>query len=123
MLQIYIECDQIFNLAYPASAKLHQKDTILTFKTSDYGFVYCLDFVKRTNARILQRSAVGRLTNTGKAFKLRRSSFRNCLQNGWKKRWILPADKRMSSVLSVVRTIISIPDIQEPRNFCSGVLV
>ena len=53
---IYIECDQIYNLACPASPKWYQKDPIYTFKTSVYSSMNCLGLAKRTGARILQAS-------------------------------------------------------------------
>ena len=53
---IYVECDQIYNLACPASPKWYQKDPIYTFKTSVYGAMNCLGLAKRTGARILLAS-------------------------------------------------------------------
>lgn len=53
---VFIECDQIYNLACPASPKWYQKDPIYTFKTSVYGAMNCLGLAKRTGARILQAS-------------------------------------------------------------------
>ena len=53
---LYIECDQIYHLACPASPKSYQKDPIYTFKTSVYGAMNCLGLAKRTGARILQAS-------------------------------------------------------------------
>ena len=53
---LYAECDQIYNLACPASPKWYQKDPIYTFKTSVYGAMNCLGLAKRTGARILQAS-------------------------------------------------------------------
>ena len=53
---IYVECDQIYNLACPASPKWYQKDPIFTFKTSVYGAMNCLGLAKRTGARVLQAS-------------------------------------------------------------------
>ena len=53
---IYIECDQIYNLACPASPKWYQKDPIYTFQTSVYGSMNCLGLAKRTGARVLQAS-------------------------------------------------------------------
>ena len=53
---IYVECEQIYNLACPASPKWYQKDPIYTFKTSVYGAMNCLGLAKRTGARILQAS-------------------------------------------------------------------
>lgn len=53
---IYVECDQIYNLACPASPKWYQKDPIYTFQTSIYGAMNCLGLAKRTGARVLQAS-------------------------------------------------------------------
>lgn len=53
---LYIECDQIYHLACPASPKWYQKDPIYTFQTSVYGAMNCLGLAKRTGARILQAS-------------------------------------------------------------------
>ena len=53
---IYVECDQIYNLACPASPKWYQKDPIYTFKTSVYGAMNCLGLANRTGARVLQAS-------------------------------------------------------------------
>ena len=53
---IYVECDQIYNLACPASPKWYQKDPIYTFKTSVYGAFNALGLAKRTGAKILQAS-------------------------------------------------------------------
>ncbi len=53
---IYVECDQIFNLACPASPLWYQKDPIYTTKTSMYGAFNALGLAKRTGARILQAS-------------------------------------------------------------------
>ncbi|MCR5421801.1 MAG: SDR family oxidoreductase [Lachnospiraceae bacterium] len=53
---IYVECDQIYNLACPASPLWYQKDPIYTTKTSIYGAFNTLGLAKRTGARILQTS-------------------------------------------------------------------
>ena len=53
---LYVECDQIYNLACPASPKWYQKDPIYTFQTSVYGAMNMLGLAKRTGARILQTS-------------------------------------------------------------------
>jgi len=53
---LFVECDQIYNLACPASPKWYQKDPIYTFQTSVYGAMNCLGLAKRTGARILQAS-------------------------------------------------------------------
>lgn len=53
---IFIECDQIYNLACPASPIWYQEDPIYTTKTSIYGAFNTLGIAKRTGARILQTS-------------------------------------------------------------------
>ena len=53
---IYVECDQIYNLACPASPIQYQRDPIYTTKTSVYGAFNALELAKRTGARILQAS-------------------------------------------------------------------
>lgn len=53
---IYVECDQIYNLACPASPVQYQRDPIFTTKTSIYGAFNALGLAKRTGARILQAS-------------------------------------------------------------------
>lgn len=55
-LPFFLECDQVYNLACPASPKWYQKDPIYTFKTSVYGAMNCLGLAKRTGARVLQAS-------------------------------------------------------------------
>ncbi|MBO6015720.1 MAG: SDR family oxidoreductase [Lachnospiraceae bacterium] len=53
---IFVECDQIYNLACPASPVQYQRDPIYTTKTSIYGAFNTLGLAKRTGARILQSS-------------------------------------------------------------------
>lgn len=53
---MFIECDQIYNLACPASPIQYQIDPIYTTKTSMYGAMNALGLAKRTGARILQAS-------------------------------------------------------------------
>lgn len=53
---LYVECDQIYNLACPASPIWYQRDPIYTIKTSLYGSMNALGLAKRTGARILQAS-------------------------------------------------------------------
>ena len=53
---IFVECDQIYNLACPASPVQYQRDPIYTTKTSFYGAFNALGLAKRTGARILQSS-------------------------------------------------------------------
>lgn len=53
---IYIEVDQIYNLACPASPIHYQYNPIKTAKTSVLGALNMLGLAKRVNARILQAS-------------------------------------------------------------------
>lgn len=53
---LYVEVDQIFNLACPASPTHYQHDPVQTTKTSVYGAINMLGLAKRTNAQILQAS-------------------------------------------------------------------
>lgn len=53
---VYIECDQIYNLACPASPVHYQYDPIKTGKTSVIGALHTLGLAKRCCARILQAS-------------------------------------------------------------------
>lgn len=53
---IFIECDQIYNLACPASPIWYQRDPIYTIKTSFYGAMNALGLAKRVGARALQAS-------------------------------------------------------------------
>jgi UDP-glucuronate decarboxylase len=53
---LYVEVDQIYNLACPASPIHYQYDPVQTTKTSVHGAINMLDLAKRLNARILQAS-------------------------------------------------------------------
>jgi len=53
---LYLEVDQIYNLACPASPIHYQYDPIKTTKTSVLGALNMLGLAKRTGARILQAS-------------------------------------------------------------------
>jgi UDP-glucuronate decarboxylase len=53
---LYIEADQIYNLACPASPVHYQYDSVQTTKTSVHGAINMLGLAKRTRARILQAS-------------------------------------------------------------------
>ena len=53
---LYVEVDQIYNLACPASPVHYQTDPIQTTKTSIYGALNMLGLAKRLQARILQAS-------------------------------------------------------------------
>ena len=53
---LYVEVDEIFNLACPASPVHYQHDPVQTTKTSVMGAVNMLGLAKRLRARILQAS-------------------------------------------------------------------
>ena len=53
---IYLEVDQIYNLACPASPPFYQKDPIFTLKTSVLGILNMLELARKYNAKILQTS-------------------------------------------------------------------
>lgn len=53
---LYVEVDQIYNLACPASPPHYQYNPIKTAKTNVYGAMNMLGLAKRVNARILQAS-------------------------------------------------------------------
>jgi UDP-glucuronate decarboxylase len=51
-----VECDQIYNLACPASPPHYQFNPIKTTKTSVMGAINCLGLAKRVHARVFQAS-------------------------------------------------------------------
>jgi UDP-glucuronate decarboxylase len=53
---LYVEIDQIYNLACPASPVHYQRDPVQTIKTSVHGAINMLGLAKRTRAKILQAS-------------------------------------------------------------------
>ena len=53
---LYVEVDEIYNLACPASPIHYQHDPVQTTKTSVHGAINMLGLAKRINARILQAS-------------------------------------------------------------------
>ncbi|MEZ5540429.1 MAG: UDP-glucuronic acid decarboxylase family protein [Pseudomonadota bacterium] len=53
---LYIEVDEIYNLACPASPIHYQHDPVQTTKTSVHGAINMLGLAKRIHARILQAS-------------------------------------------------------------------
>jgi UDP-glucuronate decarboxylase len=53
---LYIEADEIYNFACPASPLYYQKDPVQTTKTSVHGAINMLGLAKRLNAKILQAS-------------------------------------------------------------------
>jgi UDP-glucuronate decarboxylase len=53
---LYVEVDEIYNLACPASPVHYQFDPVQTTKTSVHGAINMLGLAKRTRAKILQAS-------------------------------------------------------------------
>lgn len=53
---LYVEVDEIYNLACPASPIHYQHDPVQTTKTSVHGAINMLGLAKRTKARIFQAS-------------------------------------------------------------------
>lgn len=54
--ELFVEVDQIYNLACPASPVHYQYDPIKTLKTSVVGAIHMLGLAKRVHGRILQAS-------------------------------------------------------------------
>jgi UDP-glucuronate decarboxylase len=55
-MPLYVEVDQIYNLACPASPIHYQRDPVQTTKTSVHGAINMLGLAKRLKVRILQAS-------------------------------------------------------------------
>lgn len=53
---LYVEVDEIYNLACPASPIHYQNDPVQTTKVNVHGSINVLGLAKRVNARILQAS-------------------------------------------------------------------
>ena len=53
---LYVEVDEIYNLACPASPVHYQRDPVQTTKTSVHGAINMLGLAKRTRSKILQAS-------------------------------------------------------------------
>ena len=53
---LFVEVDEIYNFACPASPVFYQKDPVQTTKTSVHGAINLLGLAKRVGARILQAS-------------------------------------------------------------------
>ena len=53
---LYVEVDDIYNLACPASPIHYQRDPVQTLKTNVHGAINLLGLAKRTGARFLQAS-------------------------------------------------------------------
>lgn len=55
-MPLYVEIDEIYNLACPASPVHYQRDPVQTTKTSVHGAINMLGLAKRCGAKILQAS-------------------------------------------------------------------
>lgn len=55
-MPIFVECDEIYNLACPASPVHYQYNGIKTIKTSVMGAIFILGLAKRTRSKVLQAS-------------------------------------------------------------------
>lgn len=55
-MPLYVEVDEIYNLACPASPIHYQHDPVQTLKTSVHGAINMLGLAKRTGSKILQAS-------------------------------------------------------------------
>ncbi len=55
-IPLYVEVDEIYNLACPASPVYYQYDPVQTIKTSVHGAINILGLAKRLKAKILQAS-------------------------------------------------------------------
>ncbi|QBQ55737.1 UDP-glucuronic acid decarboxylase family protein [Nitrosococcus wardiae] len=55
-LPFYLEVDEIYNLACPASPIHYQRDPVQTLKTNAYGAINMLELAKRLQVKILQAS-------------------------------------------------------------------
>lgn len=53
---LYVEVDEIYNLACPASPVHYQRDPVQTTKTSVHGAINMLGLAKRTDAKVFQAS-------------------------------------------------------------------
>ena len=53
---LFVEVDEVYNLACPASPIHYQRDPVQTTKTSVHGAINILGLAKRVNARVLQAS-------------------------------------------------------------------
>ncbi|HLP74885.1 MAG TPA: UDP-glucuronic acid decarboxylase family protein [Bacteroidales bacterium] len=55
-MPIFVECDEIYNLACPASPVHYQYNGIKTIKTSVMGAIFILGLAKRTRSKVFQAS-------------------------------------------------------------------
>ena len=56
ILPLFVEVDEIYNLACPASPVFYQRDPVQTTKTSIVGAINMLGLAKRLNVKVLQAS-------------------------------------------------------------------
>jgi len=56
VIELFLECDQIYNLACPASPVHYQYNPVKTLKTCVFGTMNMLGLAKRVRAKILQAS-------------------------------------------------------------------
>ncbi len=54
--KFHLKCDEIYNLACPASPKFYQKNPLETIKTNILGSINLLDIANKNNAKIFQAS-------------------------------------------------------------------
>jgi len=55
-LPVYVDIDEIYNLACPASPIHYQYDPVQTIKTNVFGAIHMLDLAKELSAKIMQAS-------------------------------------------------------------------
>jgi len=90
---LYVEVDEIYNLARPAAPVHYQFDPVQTTKTSVHGAINMLGLAKRVKAKILQastsevygagRSRASRSRSTGRESRPARSATSTI----WSTRW------------------------------------
>ncbi|MGD9542891.1 MAG: NAD-dependent epimerase/dehydratase family protein [Methylocystis sp.] len=66
---LYVEVDEIFNLACPASPIHYQRDPVQTTKTSVSGAINMLGLAKRVKAKLLQASTSRSIASTRSSTK------------------------------------------------------
>ena len=80
---LYLEVDEIYNLACPASPVHYQRDPVQTTKTSVHGAINMLGLAKRVKAKILQASIlkfmVTRMSSSNRGLLGPRQSYRTTL--------------------------------------------
>ena len=76
---LYVEVDEIYHLACPASPIHYQRDPVQTTKTAVHGSINMLGLAKRTGAKILTTS-----TYSGKV-----TSWRITSNRGLSSRWVM----------------------------------